>query len=247
MSHQQPLYTITPEQEKTALHELIMRFDDEARSYMLKHHSLSALVNDDVVPLDVRQDIVQYTLWNLAFNSFFNGDTSYSSLKNHFAKYANQSLVGTIAGVSITPQDFQKLITNDNSDENAYLFVDSLPFSFMNEIEDRDQLFEKLIYYKNYQCHPEILLLHHYKFSDEQYKTMIKFGSLAWEPGYLTLFAACPQTKDLVTEEDFAEEWYMILNSRANDDEPYINYEYELVEAYRDLFNEEFIINTESF
>jgi hypothetical protein len=239
MSNPKPLYTITPEQEKAVLNEVIMRFDDESQSYLLKHQSLSSLVNDDVVPLDARQDIVGVTLWNLAFDSFFNGDPSYSSLKNHFAKYANQSLVGTIAGVSITPQDFQKLITNDN----VYVFVDSLPFSFMNEIEDRDQLFEKL----NYQYHPEILLLNHYKFTDEQYKIMIKFGSLGWEPGYLTLFAACPQTKHLVTQENFAEEWYMVLYGRANDDAPHINYEHELTEAYRDLFNEEFVINTESF
>ncbi len=234
------LYTITPEQEKAALHEVIMSsFDAISQDLLLKYNSLSELVNSST-PCPSAQyfssddkDVIAKTLEKLFIKSFLNSDTSYSNLKNHFAKYANQSLVGTIAGVSITPQDFHKLITtNDNYNWlKPFLFVDSLPFSFMNEIEDRDQLFEGFLD-NGYRSHPEILTLNHYKFSDEQYKSMIN-----WEPGYLTLFAACPQTKHLVTEEDFAEEWYVILDGRVKNDAPHINYEYELAEAYRDLFH----------
>lgn len=242
------LYTITPEEEKAALHQVISNgMFNESQETLNKYNSLSQLLNGLSADSD-RKYIVAATLEKLFIKTFLNNNTAYYNLKNHFAKYGNESLVGKISGLSITANDFKNLISTKDTWNNPYLFVNSLPFSFINDVTDRDQLFEKIMmidslqWDSNYACYPQILTLNHYKFSDEQYKVMIQFASSAWEPGYLTLFAACPQTKHLVTKEDFADEWFMILDERAHCDEPtFNNYEYELAEAYRELFCEEFV------
>ncbi len=241
------LYTITPEQEKAALKNML-RYEPEYQSLISQDFLLSDINKSNDLNQNEKSQVIIKTLQHLYVDIFLENNTSYTSLKNHFAKYENTSLLGTIDGVSLTGEDFNQLI-NPSPDyetlDNAELIIHSLPFSFIKQASDIDSLFNEYVMNSgssyNYTVLPQFLLFCHYKLNETQLRELIKTHSQEYDA--IPFLSAYPQTKDMLVRTDFINAYNSIKNNNLKYFESYTQ---DLKEAYYDLFHEELPMNTEA-
>jgi hypothetical protein len=156
---------------------------------------------------------------------------SFSEMKNYF-KENTTNLVGSIAGISLSSEQFKSIINSDKIPNIIKCFIlgVSLPFDFMNSIENKSEIFNHLMSqdYTGFSAYPKILAIssmvtNSNLLREEHYYKLLRMSYIDPE-NICVKFAACPHTKDWVKPYDYT--YYS--DGFSNSDN---------IESYHDLFN----------
>lgn len=194
-------YKITADQEKQIIQELLKE------SHFT---SLSQLFDDKSMDLKNKAINIALVLHQISPLKSFIKKTSFSETKDYF-KENTINLVGSISGISLSSEQFKSIISSHEIPNiiKCFIFGTSLPFDFMNSIENKSEIFNHLISqdYNGFPAYPKILAI----------SSMITNSNLLREEHYYKLlhmsyidpenicvkFAACLHTRDWVREEHY--------------------------------------------
>ncbi len=127
---------IIPEEEKKVL----------LNTY-IPRNNLAEVFNDKDIDLYKQFSIAVYTLmdFNMRIGNQFDNELSFEGLKSYFTKNT-QSLVGYFTGLSLKANHFNTVMQSDLTKEFKFeFFANSLTFDFINQIQDKQKIFDEFI------------------------------------------------------------------------------------------------------
>ena len=173
--------------------------------------SLSQIFDDDTIDTQDKVISIAFLLHEISPFTSLMSKTSFSEIKSYF-KANTTNLVGSISGISLSTAQFKSIINSDEIPNiiKCFIFGVSLPFDFMNDVENQSEIFNYLMSqdYSGFPAYPKFLatssmFTNSNLLTEDHYYKILRMSYI--DPENICIkFAACPHTRDWVKKEHYS-------------------------------------------